>query len=150
MSCRSSAEPVFMLLVVPWMMWLLVLRHWSWQRLWLRWVRLKGGVYVGGGPRRPKVAHCVRVKTAGGRSFRSTPWAGLHSSVRGTLEHGWPLHWWAFERRRQFHGVWVAWMCLHAAVTREPRTTSPLQLRDGFMSHFVQRLVKQTIPEQKS
>lgn len=149
MFCRSLAQSVFMLLVMPWMMRFLVLWHWFRQRLWLRWVRLKGGVYVGGGPRRPKVGHCVQVKTAGGRSFRSTPWASLHSSVRGTLEHGWPLHWRAFERWHQFHGVLVTWMCLHAAVTREPRTTSPLQLRDSFMSHFVKRFVKQTIPKEK-
>lgn len=139
-----------MFLVMLCLMRLLVLRHWFWQQLWLGWIRLKGGVYVGGGPRRPKVAHCVRVKTAGGRSFRSTPWAGLHSSVRGALEHGWPLHRPAFEWWHRPHGGLVNRTWLHAAVAREPRTTAPLQLGDSFMSHFVKRFVKQTIPEQKS
>lgn len=96
------------------------------------------------------MAHCVGVKTAGGRSSGSTPWAGLHSSVRGALEHGRPLHWGAFEWRHGSHGVLVNRTCLHAAVAREPGTTSPLQLGDSFMSHFVKRFVKQTIPEQKS
>lgn len=96
------------------------------------------------------MAHWVRVKIAGGRSFSSTPWAGLHSSVRGALEHGWPLHWRALEWRHRSHGVLENRACLHAAVTREARTASPLQLGDSFMSHFVKRFVKQTIPEQKS
>lgn len=141
---------VLMFLVMLCLMWLLVLWHWFWRQLWLRWIRLKGGVNVGGGPRGPKVAHCVRVKAAGGSSFRSTPWAGLHSSGRGALEHGWPFHWRAFEWRHRSHGVLVNRARPHAAVTREAGTTAPLQLSDSFMSHFVKRFVKQTIPEQKS
>lgn len=91
------------------------------------------------------MAHCVRVKTADGRSVESTPWARLHNGARGTLEHGRAL-----ERWHQSHGVLVNGACLHAAVTGEPRATSPLQLGDSFMSHFVKRFVKQTIPGQKS
>lgn len=144
---------MLMLLVVLCMMWFLVLWHW----LWLSGIRLEGGVWVGGGPWRPKLAHWVRVKTTGGRSFRLTPWVGLHSSVNRralehwTLEHGtfvlWAFHWGALERRKHFHGVLVNWMSLHTAITRVPRTTPPLQLCDSFMSHLVEWFVQQTIPE---
>lgn len=82
------------------------------------------------------MAHLVRVKIAGGRSFGLTPWVGLHNVNRWTLEHGtlkhgtfvlwalelWPLklwafHWRAFEWRHHFHGVLVNWRSLHTAIT---------------------------------
>lgn len=113
------------------------------------------------------MVHWVRVKIAGGRSFGLTPWVGLHSHVNrwalehGTLKHGtfvlwalelWPFHWWAFhwralEWRHHFHGVLVNRMSLHTAIARIPGTTTPLQLCDGFMCHFVHWFVQQTIPE---
>lgn len=138
-----------MLVVLLRVLRLLEFWHRFWQRLWLGRVRLKGGVQVGGGPGRSKEAHRVRVKTAGEGPFRVTPRARLHSSGRGTLEHGGPVHWGAFERGHQFGAVLVTRVCLHAAVTREAGTAPPLQLRHRFMSHFVKRFVKQTIPEEK-
>lgn len=121
-----------MLLLRPWMMWLRGLRHRFWQRLWL-----KGRVCVG--PGRPKVAPGVRV---------TTPWAGLHGRAGGTPEHGRPLHWRAFERRRLLQVVLVTRMRLHAAVAGEAGTASPLQLRHRSLSLFVNWFVKQTIPEE--
>lgn len=78
-----------------------------------------------------------------------TPRARLHSSGRGTLEHGWPVHRGAFERGHQSGAVLVTRVCLHAAVAREAGTAPPLQLRHRFVSHFVERFVKQTIPEEE-
>lgn len=158
---------MLMFLVVLCVMWFLVLWHWLWHWFWLRWIRLEGGVWVGGDPWRPKVTHWIRVKTAVGRSFGLIPWVGLHNSVNRwalehrTLKHGtfvlwalelWPLKLWAFHWRalewwHHFHGVLVNWMSLHTAITRVPRTTTPLQLCDGFMCHFVDWFVHQTIPE---
>lgn len=94
--------------------------------------------------------HWIRVETAGGRSL--TPWVGLDSSVHRRALECWPLeHWtfvlWALKRWHHFHGVLVNWMSLHTAITRVPRTTSPLQLCDGFMSHLEEWFVKQPIPE---
>lgn len=140
---------VFLLALCP--AWVLVLRQRFWQRLRLGRIRLEGVVHVGGGPLRPKVAHCVRVKPADGRSVESTPRARLQGGAwGGTLEHGRAFHRRALERWHQSHGVLVNGACLHAAVTGEPGATSPLQLGDSFMSHFVKRFVKQTIPEQES
>lgn len=142
------------------MMWFLVLWHYLW--LWLRGVRLEGGVWIGGGAWGPKVAHWVRVETAGGRSFGLAPWIGLYNRVdRWTLEHGtfvlwalklWTFHWWALELRafkRWHHSHWVLvhWMSLHTTITRVPRTTTPLQFSDSFMRHLVERFVHQTVQE---
>lgn len=137
--------------------WVLVV----WQWLCLSKMRLKGGVWVGGGPRRAKMMHGVRVKTTGGRSIRLSPWTGLDSSVHGlTLEHWrvvswalelwsfhcWTLHWWTI--KGWHHTVMVSWS-LHTGVTREPRTASPLQLSHSFMCHFVNRFIHETISEKE-
>lgn len=147
---------MLMFLVMLCVMWFLVLWHW----LWLRRICLEGSLWVGGGSWRPKVVHWVRIKTTGGKSFGLTPWVGLHSNVnRRALEHGtfvlwalklWAFHWWTFERRHHFHGVLVNWMSLHTAITRKPRTTTPLQLCDSFMCHLVEWFVHQTIPERNN
>lgn len=144
---------LLMVLVVLRVMWLLVV----WCYLWLRWIRLKVGFWVGGGPWRPKVMHWVRLKTADWRSFGSTPRVGFHSHVnRWALEHGtfvlWPLklcafYWRALEWWHHFHGVLVNWRSLHTAVTRVLGTTTPLQLCDCFMCHLVDWFVQLTIPE---
>lgn len=89
-----------------------------------------------------------------------TPRVGLYSSVNRralehwTLEHRtfvrWAFHWRALKRWKHFHGVLVNWMSFHTVITKVPRTTSPLQLCDSFMSNLVEWFVHQTVPEENN